>query len=164
MNNVKILILIRHSKSLWRHNVSDMQRPLKKRGINDANLVSNSLKDGASTPDVILCSPSKRTQETAQIFIDNLGFNIVDFKLIDNLYDFSGHEVIEVIKSCDDILNTIMVFGHNNALTAIANNFGNEYIANVPTSGFLEIHFETSSWKNLTMGQTKKIVFPKHLK
>jgi len=57
-----------------------------------------------------------------------------------------------------------MVFGHNNALTTIANTYGNEYIENITTSGYVELHFEISRWKNLNVGETKKIVFPKHLK
>jgi len=164
MKNTKILMLIRHSKSSWEENVPDLHRPLKKRGYNDATLVSNYLKGRAITPNVILCSPSKRTQETAKIFIDNLDLNKVDFKLIKNLYDFSGSEVLEVIKSCDDSVKCLLIFGHNNALTAIANTYGNQYIENITTSGFVEIHFEISSWKNLNVGETKKIVFPKHLK
>ena len=164
MKNTKILILIRHSKSSWNENVSDISRSLKKRGINDAHLVSRYLKGRALSPDSIICSPSKRTQETAKIFIENLDLTAVDFKIVNNLYDFAGEEALDVIKSCDDTVNSLMVFGHNNALTTIANTYGNEYIDNITTSGFVEIHFDTSTWKNIDVGTTKKIVFPKHLK
>jgi phosphohistidine phosphatase len=163
-NNKKVLILIRHAKSSWEYDVSDVKRPLKKRGVSDANLVSNHLKGVVLTPDIMLCSPSKRTQETAKIFIENWGFNKVEMKLVNDLYDFSGSDALKVIQSCDDNIQCLMVFGHNNALTTIANNLGNEYIDNLTTSGYVELHFETSSWTNLSLGETKKIVFPKHLK
>ncbi|MBQ0768217.1 MAG: histidine phosphatase family protein, partial [Bizionia sp.] len=160
MKDIKTLYLIRHSKSSWEHGVSDLNRPLKQRGIKDANLVSNYLNGRAINPQIILCSPSKRTQETAHIFIDNLGLNSVDFKLIETLYDFSGSDVLNVIKACDDSVNSLLIFGHNNALTSIVNTYGSEYVDNVTTTGFVEIHFEISSWKNLNKGETKKIVFP----
>ena len=49
---MKELILIRHGKSSWDYPVSDKDRPLQERGINDAHLVSNTFK---TTPIKIDC-------------------------------------------------------------------------------------------------------------
>ena len=35
---MKILVLIRHSKSSWDEDVNDLKRPLSERGFTDANL------------------------------------------------------------------------------------------------------------------------------
>ena len=38
------LVIVRHAKSSWEYNLEDYQRPLKSRGIEDANLVSDKFK------------------------------------------------------------------------------------------------------------------------
>ena len=73
---MKTLIIIRHSKSSWKNaNLSDHERPLNKRGNNDARLISDFLSNIISSIDVLHCSSSERTRETADYFIEkiNLG-------------------------------------------------------------------------------------------
>ena len=81
-----------------------------------------------------------------------------------DLYDFSGESLVRVIKSCDDIINTLMVFGHNHALTDFVNTFGDKYIDNVPTSGLVIIEFDIDNWKDLKPGKTFYTLFPRDLK
>ena len=164
MKSVKILYLVRHAKSSWDYELPDFERPIKKRGINDANLVSNCLKDSEIKPQVIFCSSAERTKLTAEIFIKNLALANVNIKYLEDLYDFSGESLLRVVESCDDSFGSVMIFGHNYALTNFVNKFGDIPIENVTTSGFVKIIFETKSWKNLCKGKTEKIVFPKHLK
>ena len=66
---MKRLYIVRHAKSSWKHQVSDINRPLKKRGVNDAHSVANYTKELFDNPDIVLSSPSKRTVQTAEIFI-----------------------------------------------------------------------------------------------
>ena len=162
--SIKILYLIRHAKSSWKYNLTDDERPLKKRGEKDAVLVSNELKNSFLVPDIILSSYAKRAKITAQLFIENLGLNNIEFQIKDALYDFSGSNLLNTIQYCDDNIDKLMIFGHNYAITNIVNTYGNKYIENVPTSGFVEIHFDTTSWKAIKKGETKRIVFPKNLK
>jgi len=164
IKRIKSLFLIRHAKSCWENDLSDFERPLKKRGINDSELVSKYLNDYNVKPEMILCSSAERTKLTSKIFIKNLALHDVKIKYLKELYDFSGESLMHVIESCDDSFESLMIFGHNYALTNLVNKLGNIYIENVTTSGFVEINFETNSWKNLPKGKTEKIVFPKHLK
>ena len=57
-----------------------------------------------------------------------------------------------------------MIFGHNFAITDFVNTFGNIYIENVPTCGFIVLEFNISSWQKLSKGNTTYKVFPKDLK
>ena len=41
---MKTVIFVRHGKSSWEYRVSDQDRPLQERGINDAHLVSAEFK------------------------------------------------------------------------------------------------------------------------
>ena len=49
---MKNLIIVRHAKSSWEYqNIGDIDRPLKKRGINDAHLMSKVLAKKMERPD-----------------------------------------------------------------------------------------------------------------
>lgn len=164
LKSYKTVFLIRHAKSCWDNELVDFERPIKRRGILDSNLVSNYLKNSNISPSLILCSSANRTKLTAKIFIENLALTNVTIKYLEELYDFSGESLLRIIESCDNSFGSIMVFGHNYALTNFVNKFGDIHVENVTTSGFVKINFETNSWKNLVKGKTEKIVFPKHLK
>jgi len=155
---------MRHAKSSWEHDVIDFDRPLKKRGENDALLISNYLKNRFLEPDLILSSSALRAKKTANIFIENLDLKSINFELKKELYDFSGNELLNVIKFCPDSIDKLMIFGHNNALTNFVNTYGDKRIENVATSGFVEIHYNIDSWKKINVGATKRVVFPKDLK
>lgn len=161
---MKNLYLVRHAKSSWEHDVTDHERPLKKRGFDDAQLVSNYLKDKIEIPDLIISSDAMRAKTTANIFASSFGISEDEIHLEHEAYDFSGYKLTDVIKNCDDSINTLMVFGHNYAMTSFVNKFGNKFIDNVPTSGFTHIRFDIPNWKDLNKGETLLTIFPKELK
>jgi phosphohistidine phosphatase len=109
-------------------------------------------------------SPAKRAAETAVIFAQNLSYPLdnIDFK--EELYTFDGKKLEEIIKSCPDDYDNLIVFGHNEAITNFVNKFGNIFVDNVSTSGFVKIIFENTSWNNIENGITKKVIFPRDLK
>ena len=161
---MKNLTLIRHAKSSWEHQVTDFERPLKSRGIKDAKIISSHVKNRIFIPDLILCSDSTRTKSTAEIFIKNLDFQNVGLQFSHDLYNFSVGNLVNKIKNCNDAVNSLMIFGHNHAITDFTNTFGSEHFDNVPTCGLIQIRFNIDSWKNLNKGETLFSVFPKELK
>lgn len=167
--NIKNLIMrrlyiIRHAKSSWEHHVSDLERPLKTRGFNDAELVAIHTSNLFEKPEMIFCSPSKRTVQTASVFINKWKLEDIEINYINQLYDFSGTNLVKTIRECDDRINILMIFAHNFAVTDFVNTFGTIDISSVPTCGFIVIDFEIDFWKNIEQGQTKYSVFPKELK
>ncbi len=161
---MKRLILIRHAKSSWKKPVSDLHRPLKKRGISDSILVSNYTKYFFNKPCVILCSPSRRTTETAKFFVNNWNLHKVPFIKSDKIYDFSGEKLLDEIRLINVNLNCVMIFTHNFAITNVVNKLGSIIFNSVPTCGFVIIDFYSNNWNSLTKGVTSFKVFPKDLK
>ena len=161
---MKRLYIIRHAKSSWKHQVSDLKRPLKKRGEMDAELIAKHTNKLFNSPDIILCSPSKRTIETASVFIKKWNLISVPIDYVNDIYDFSGENLIKTIKECNNKLNSIMIFAHNFAVTEFVNTFGTIDVNSVPTCGFVVIDFDIDSWRNLGKGKTVYKVFPKELK
>lgn len=161
---MKRIILIRHAKSSWDHNVDDLKRPLSTRGYSDANLVAKGFKTYNFYPDAIYSSPATRAFTTCSIFMENLSLPSNLLSVEKQLYDFGGNQVRRFLKSLDNNLKKVMIFGHNHAFTSLANSFGDIYIDNLPTSGLVMIDFDIDHWKELNQGTTKLLLTPKDFK
>ncbi len=161
---MKTLILVRHGKSSWDYSVNDKDRPLQERGINDGHLVSKKFTSQAVAIDAVFSSPANRALHTCMIFLRQLNFPFIKFQVTNALYDFSGESVLKFVKNLDNRFDTVMIFGHNEGFTNVANSLGNSYIDNVPTTGLVQLNFEVKDWKSVTKGSTKQTIFPKDLK
>ncbi len=161
---MKQLMLVRHAKSSWDAPLRDFDRPLTSKGIHDAHVVSSDLSKHIPKMYLLWSSPAKRATETAVIFAQNLSYPIENIDFKEELYTFDGKRLEEIIKSCPDDYDNLIVFGHNEAITNFVNKFGNIFVDNVPTSGFVKIIFENTSWNNIENGITKKVIFPRDLK
>jgi len=160
---MKKLILVRHAKSSWEFNTEDHKRPLKSRGYRDAHLVFNELK-GKIFPDLIMSSDATRAKTTAELYATISNTNKDDIILNNMLYDFSGSNLVQVVKNCNNSVNVLMIFGHNNAITNFVNTYGDIIIDNVPTCGATIIEFYIDYWAHLNKGKTIKTLFPRDLK
>ncbi|GAB1855508.1 histidine phosphatase family protein [Flavobacteriaceae bacterium MHTCC 0001] len=161
---MKKLILIRHAKSSWEFDVIDHERPLNNRGVNDAHLISRELKTLNINIDIAICSDANRAKSTADIILPKLNIESTKITYNHKLYDFSGRDLVDVIKNTDRAVKTLLIFGHNHAITAFVNTYGSTYIENVPTCGVVAIEFETDQWSNIANGSTVFTLFPKDLK
>ena len=66
---VNIFVFIRHAKSSWADfSLKKIFRPHQK-GLHDAPLMAQSLKNKLSKLDLIISSPAKRTTQTANFFL-----------------------------------------------------------------------------------------------
>lgn len=161
---MKKLILIRHAKSSWKFNVIDHERPLNSKGLSDSVLIARSLESIGTTADLVMASDAIRTKLTSEIILSKLKINGDRVIFSHDLYDFSGSNLTQVIKACDHKVNTLMVFGHNHAITSFVNTYGDEFIENVPTCGVVIIEFNINRWQELNQGKTIKTIFPKDLR
>lgn len=162
---MKRLILVRHGKSSWdNENLPDHKRPLKKRAYHDAEVVLNAFAHYYKAPAVLWTSYAVRAHDTAKMFKERLQVPDDKFYVKDDLYTFNQNELLSVIRSCDDEVNKLFVFGHNPAMTILVNHLGDKNIDNLPTTGLCVIDFEVDSWKDIQHGKTLVSLFPKNLR
>ncbi|MBC9796229.1 SixA phosphatase family protein [Sinomicrobium weinanense] len=161
---MKQLTLIRHAKSSWDYSVEDRNRPLKERGMMDAEMVSSHVRGKVPVPDMAFSSPANRALHTCTIFLKNLDIPLSRLQLTEALYDFSGSSVDHFLRTLDNRYKNVMIFGHNHAFTAVSNKFGDKYTDNLPTSGLVHITFKAEHWAEIGKGTTDLMVFPKHLR
>ena len=145
---MKTLYVIRHGKSSWDYpQLADIDRPLKKRGKNDARLMGKLLKEKRLLPDVIISSPAIRAYKAAEIMAEELNYNKVDIQIEKALYFNGIQEIFNTIHKIDDRNNSAFIYGHNPDFTSFANIFTDQRIDNVPTCGISCVQFDTDSWK-----------------
>lgn len=161
---MKTIYLIRHAKSSWEYDLEDHQRPLSERGLHDAPLMGVHIREKIELPQLILSSDAVRAKTTALLYLKELGIPEEELVLDHRLYDFSGNKLDNVIKSCDDSVDRLMIFGHNNALTFWVNRYGDQDIDNVSTAAFTAIQFKSKAWSDINNGKTILYVKPKQLK
>ena len=163
---MKKLTLIRHAKSSWKDPfLSDFDRPLNKRGKEDAPIMGKRLAMDKVVPDLILSSPAKRAKKTAKIVAQEIGFSESKIKTKKRSYLADDDELVDVLKDHDDILQHIMLVGHNPGLTDLANLIAKANIDNIPTSGVVMIDLNVDSWSKITKGCGKvtKFDYPKKI-
>ena len=142
------LILIRHTKSSWANlNQHDFDRPLKKDRVDDAINMAKHLKELELKPDLILCSPALRTKQTAEYFCDKLKYNYDKIVFDKRIYESSTEEYMSVIRETDSKIKSLMLIGHNPSITDFANQFLENKIDEVPTTGVVWLQFENDDWE-----------------
>jgi len=161
---MKQLYLIRHAKSSWSSPLNDVDRPLTNRGIQDAHLVSGVVFHELPEACLFWSSIAKRAKETAVILAQNVSYPLESIQFKAELYTFDDRKLEQIIKSCSESCDHLIVCGHNEAITNFVNKFGDRFIDNVPTSGFVKLAFNANCWKDIADGQTLKTIFPKELK
>ena len=115
------LILFRHAKAEPRAaGQDDADRPLARRGREDAAVMAKVLKREKLVPDLALVSSSKRTMQTWAGLGD--AFPKARLEALDELYNATAEEILAQAEAWADKADTIMVIGHNPGLHELAVN------------------------------------------
>jgi phosphohistidine phosphatase len=164
---MKSLFVVRHAKSSWEDlSLTDHERPLLPVGVKKTNRIVNYLRGKGVKPQLLLSSSAVRAYETARIIADGLGYPEEKIEKSDKLYHASPNEILEELTQLPEEIDSVMIFGHNPAFTYFINNYLDETIYNLPTSGLVSITFDTDKWKNIDRAEFRVnyMVTPKMLK
>jgi phosphohistidine phosphatase len=157
---MRTLYLVRHAKSSWDFpELSDMERPLNKRGKSDAPKMGQLLRKMEESPDLMVSSPAKRAYGTAKRIAREIGYPLKKIVKDETLYMADTEEFISVIKDTPDKADKIMLFGHNYGITYFANHISGSNIDNIPTCGIVRIDFDIGSWNEIENSKGKLIYF-----
>ena len=159
---MKTITFLRHSKSSWEYDVSDINRPLNEFGINKIKKVSNLSKDTFNQVEIFFSSPANRAIHTCIILANSLEIDLKKIIICKELYTFNMFEVFDFIKQINDKYSNIVLVGHNPAYTEISNYFFENKILNLPTARWFCLKFDTDSWSD-TIG-LKPIYYSNNIK
>ena len=152
---MKKLILFRHAKSSWSHDVSDRDRPLTEKGIRKTEKISITSKNIFFNTEVFYSSPANRALHTASIIINQLNLSFRNLHVEEDLYTFESSKLIKFIRDIPNSFSNVICVGHNPAFTNATNLLSDTKIEHLPTSSWVEITFSESSWTNISKGVLK---------
>jgi phosphohistidine phosphatase len=113
------LHLLRHAKSDRDEAVEDHERTLSRRGREAARRVGRSLPSALGAIDLVLCSTSARTRETAELVL--AGFAAPPrIRYEEALYLAGRAALVRVVSGLGESLGAVMVIGHNPGLHELA--------------------------------------------
>jgi len=146
----RTVILVRHGKACSPDTFEkDIDRVLTERGVNDGYKVAKKILESGIKPDLILTSPATRASHSALIFARamNTGTDIV--RVTDNMYFGSGSKMLDEISALPDEVKIVALFGHNPAISDLAENLTAGATSFLPTTGVAVINYNIETWKNI---------------
>lgn len=113
------IFLLRHAKAASAlPGQRDFDRPLDSHGRDTARTLGITLMANGYQPDLIICSPAKRTRETLAIIAEFFAFE-VETRFEDALFTDEWPSYVSALCTAGEVKN-VMVIGHNPAIEETA--------------------------------------------
>jgi phosphohistidine phosphatase len=113
------LHLLRHAKSSRDDDIEDRDRPLSRRGREEARRIGESLPAALGAVDLVLCSSALRTRQTAEMVL--AGFAPTPrVRFEDGLYLASANTLTRRLTRLDEAEASVLLIGHNPGLHELA--------------------------------------------
>ncbi|MEQ8629213.1 histidine phosphatase family protein [Ekhidna sp.] len=148
----KTLYLIRHSYAEKPSGNNDEQRHLTLEGQSTVRALGRHLINQNFNPDIILCSSSVRTRETAVNLVEELEISeqVVEYK--DIIYNASVRELLQVLNELSENHNEVAIIGHNPTITFFGEYLSNSIIGNMEPAGIVTIKIDKLNWSEVSQG------------
>jgi phosphohistidine phosphatase len=116
---IRTLVLLRHARADTPPGTPDEQRPLSTGGRADARAAGAWLAT-RHLPEVVLCSPARRTCQTWQAMADALPVppELVRYERL--LYLGGVGDLLGLVWQIDETVGTVLVIGHNPAMSQLS--------------------------------------------
>ncbi len=166
---VKRLYLLRHAKAQPADGgTEDFDRTLMLSGMQDGAAMARWLRRNGYALDLILCSPSARTTQTAELVLHELDAEIA---YRDALYLAEASKIVAAVRGAPAAVSSLMIVGHNPGLEATATQLAREPVRRkerarhealeekFPTSALAILDFDVGRWRDVEPGAGKLVDF-----
>jgi len=145
----KTLILMRHAKSSWSHQVDDHDRPLNERGLRDAPRMADRLQSVGAVPDLVLTSTALRARVTAELVCEAMSEEKEPASRAD-LYLPRTEDIVEAVACIDVDASCVMVVAHNPGITEAVFSLTRSE-ERMPTAAAAIIDLDINCWSDLLL-------------
>jgi phosphohistidine phosphatase len=157
--------LLRHAKSSWKdRSLADRDRPLAGRGKRAVKAVAGHLEAEGIRPDLVLCSPARRTRETLERVEAAFG-DRVETRLDEALYGASEAELLACLRALAQEIDSVMLIGHNPGLEELALALASRgaQLARLrekyPTAALATIDLPAEDWRAIERGSGELVAY-----
>ena len=154
---------MRHAKSDYPNGVSDHERPLAPRGIREAGLAGEWLRDNVPPIEHVLCSSATRTRQT----LDRTGV-AAPVSYSERLYGATAGTMLDEINQVADDVGTLLVVGHEPTVSQVALGLAGPETSDPDATAQISMKFPTSgiavlwvpvSWSALEISGAELVSF-----
>lgn len=162
---MKTLLILRHAKSSWKDAaLADHDRPLNKRGKQDAPRMGKFLRAQNLVPDRIISSTAKRARKTATAVAKACRYES-KVELTSEFYHAGPGAYLAVLQNVQDDDQRVMVVGHNPGMEALVAHLTGS-METMPTAALAHVALPIKQWTELnyeTQGELLDLWRPKAL-
>ena len=154
------LVILRHAKTERSEELVDIDRSLTERGHADAGAAGAWLSAHGYRPELVVCSPARRTRQTwhgLAIGMNRTEAPEVRYEPV--VYGGDGEDVLDLLRSVPDGFGTVLLIGHNPALSVLSAALDPEAARDsdgLSTCG-LAVHEVPGPWADLRPGGARLI-------
>jgi phosphohistidine phosphatase len=155
------LMLLRHAKaSLADAGQADLDRPLNERGRRAAGAVGRYMASHSLAPQLVLCSPSRRTRETWGLVAGKLPAT-PEVLVAAEIYDSGiGTALMECLRHKAGTAQSVLLVGHNPSIGELAQTLTGTGSGKLrerlekkyPTAALAVFSFDLGNWESLESG------------
>jgi phosphohistidine phosphatase len=161
------LLLLRHAKAvIGEGSMRDIDRPLAPRGEKAAKTMGRYMAQHDLVPDLVLCSPARRTRQTWEIASAELPK--VETRFIEELYDFGdGEALLSAIRQEGGTAGRLLLVTHNPATQNLALSLAGsadrmlrqQMMEKYPTAGLAVFSLSGADWAATAEGVARLDAF-----
>jgi phosphohistidine phosphatase len=153
--STRTLVILSHARADKPAGVADKDRPLNREGEADAVAAGSWLAEHEYAPDVVICSPSRRTRQTWDGVAQSLTA-APTVSYVERLYGAGVDDLLTVISELDDDRRTALLVGHNPAVSQLSTELDPSGIDSegLSTSG-IAVHTWNGDWPDCGPGSAK---------
>ncbi|OPZ25328.1 MAG: phosphohistidine phosphatase [Lentisphaerae bacterium ADurb.BinA184] len=154
----KRLLLLRHARA-ERGGASDRKRPLTPAGRADAVRVARQAREHGWLPDLILCSDSQRTRETAACFAESAECQAA-ILYDEALYLGSDDAILAAVRGAPEDVGVLMVIGHNPGFASLAQELSDFTVPDeFPAAGLAVFEVTAAAWREVAAETVRLAAF-----
>lgn len=146
-NTPRLLVLMRHAKTESPYTIRrDFDRKLTAKGEQDAREMGAWLKSQDFTIDGVVSSPARRTRQTTELVIEQLGLNPSAVEHREELYHAVPEVFFKVIRSVPSEIGTLLIVSHNDGITHFANSLTDARIDYMQPGSIFIVKVDCQDW------------------
>ncbi|MFH6984395.1 histidine phosphatase family protein [Marinoscillum sp. 108] len=148
---VKNLYLLRHGQAEYGFQGSDFDRSLTVNGVIQLRSLGQAMKLKSFYPDKVYCSTANRTQQTAEIFTEELDYTL-PVHYMEEIYEASVRTLFELITKQDEADSVILIIGHNPGISYLYDYLTSANFGDMTPGELVRIEFEDLAWSEISKG------------
>jgi phosphohistidine phosphatase len=152
---MKRLTLMRHADARWKDSaVSDLERPLNRRGTHEAEAMARRLAERGLVPELILASPARRAQQTAEILARVFAESAPRVMREEALYLATAGEILRKAQATGPRIEHVLLIAHNPGLSELVQLLlPNGPAVELPAAALCSIDFDCEAWDEVGPGR-----------